>query len=341
MIQRIQKLPKWLRVIIFSAIVTAIIVIVFLVTLAVAYAGVNAGPRTTSIAMQDTVTVREWATLPGDDAYPAAMTIDPDGNVYTGSYLSGAIWRITPEGEVSEIPGTRDIIDAVSGLEWAQDGLYVLTLSNPLAGTGMSLWRIRDKAAPEKLFEADEANRIAYDIARDGDGNLYVSYIGVRQPSIIMIYPAAGEPGVWWTAPDNDRFTGITYDAANDRLIAVDTDKSILYAIPRSDPASASVLYEHKVDPVPNFDDVVVAPDGMLYLAALGINRVAQLTPQGDLTYLAGAFRGSSRVAYDPARKRLYVNNWDQRSLLSDQVLFVKVDVTPKLPFALDVIEWK
>jgi sugar lactone lactonase YvrE len=347
MIQSIQKRPQWQRVIIFSVVILAIIVIIYLITLGVAYMGVNTGPRTQSIAMQDSMTVREWAVLPGDDAYPGSLTIDTGGNVYTGSYVNGTIWHVTPDGDVSEMPESGETFGSIAGLVWADNTLYVLDRNSPLTIAGMSLWQWRTGSAPEKLAESHDTDRFPYDLARDTDGNIYVSFVVLKSANgdsgddVIVRYPAQGDSSVWWTAPDNTSITGIEYDPIQDRLIAVDTKNSNLYGIPRANPADSTMFYEQTVDPKPGFDDVTVSPDGTLYLAALELNRVAALSPANELTYLAGAFRGSSRTAYDAVRRRLYVNNWNQQSLLSDQVLFVQIDVKPKLPFALDVIEWK
>lgn len=341
MIKRIQSRPQWQRVIIFGLLIVVILVVVFFLTLGVAYLGVNTGPRNQSVAIQDSITVREWATLPDDDAYPAALTLDSTGNVYTGSYVTGTVWRITPEGVVTELPYTRDTFGAVVGLVWGDEGLYVLDRNSPLAAASMTLWRWQEGSEPEKLHESNETDRFPYDLDRDAEGNLYVSFVFADTASVIMRYPVQGEPELWWTAPDETLITGIAYDPSKNQMIAVDTKNSDLYTIPIANPSESSLLYKHTADPQPGLGDVTVAPDGTLYLAALDLNRVAALSPQNELTYLAGAFRGSSRVAYDATRQRLYVNNFDNRSLLADQVLFVQVDVTPKLPFALDVIEWK
>jgi sugar lactone lactonase YvrE len=315
-------------------------VIVFLLTLGVAYLGVNASPRSQSIAIQDSITVREWVTLPDDDAYPSSLALDDEGNMYTGSYVSGTVWRITPDGALTELAHTRDTFGSIAGLVWAEDGLYVLDQRDALLINGMTLWRWTEGAEPEKVAESNDATHIPYDLARDKDGNFYVSNVG-QGPTQIVRYAVDGTGETWWTAPDKTKITGIAYDEAQDRLIAVDTLNSNLYSIPRSNPGDSTVFYEQAVAPKPGFDDADVAPDGTIYLAAVGLNRVAALTPAGELTYLAGAFRQDNRVVYDATRKRLYVNNTDQKSLVFDQVLFVNVDVLPKLPFALDVIEWK
>lgn len=341
MIKRIQQRPYWQRVVIFAVLVALILLAILLVTLGVAWLGVNGGPRSTSLAMRDEITVREWVTLPDDDAYPGALTLDPDGNVYTASYISGAVWRITPAGDLSELPNTRDTFGSVTALVWSADGLYVLDRRDPIAAAGKTIWRWRDNAAPERLHDSDEIDRLPYDMTRDPDGSLYVSFVLRGGGSVIVRYPVDGTAETWWTAPEAAIITGLVYEPTQDRIIASDTVGSDLYQIPRADPQGATLLYHNLVDPAPEYDGLALGTDGTLYVAALGLNRVAMFTPGVGMTYLAGAFRGSSRVAYDPVRRRLYVNNWDQRSLLSDQVLFIQIDVRPKLPFALDVIEWK
>ena len=76
----------------------------------------RAGERETAQALLPEATWREFATLPDDDAYPAALASAPDGTLFTGSFASGAIWRIDAGGRAYEIPGTRDALYSVSGL---------------------------------------------------------------------------------------------------------------------------------------------------------------------------------------------------------------------------------
>ena len=81
----------------------------------------------------------------------------------------------------------------------------------------------------------------------------------------------------------------------------------------------------------PGFDGVTVTPNGDIYVAALGQNGVARVAG-GELTYIAGLFRGASDVDYSAAIDSLYVTNWNQTPLVipGDQ---------PQLPFALDIID--
>ncbi|MCU0514605.1 MAG: SMP-30/gluconolactonase/LRE family protein [Anaerolineae bacterium] len=346
MVQRIQALPQWQRIIIFVLLVLAVIVGLFLLTLAVAWWGINGTPRITPVTMQDAFTVREFAALPGDEAYPAALALAADGTLYTGSYLTGDIWQISPAGTVTALPGTGAVIGSITGLALDAAGtLFVLDRLEPLTPAGAILWRIDPGAAPQQItrISADPA-RLPYDLALDAAGRLYVTYVIEGGADIIARYDAAGSESQWWTAPQNATITGLAYDAAGERLIVANTRQNILYGLPvaADDPAGAVTevfVYGENRTP-PGFDGLTVAPNGDIYVAALGLNRVARITPStGELIYLAGAFRGSSRVAYDAARERLYVNNWEARSLLPERVLFVELDVYPHLPFTVDVVE--
>ena len=75
---------------------------------------------------------------------------------------------------------------------------------------------------------------------------------------------------------------------------------------------------------------MALSPAGDVYLALLNWNRVARLEA-GELVMLAKDFRGASDLAYDAARDRLYVTNWNQFGLA--------FGTRPQLPFAIDVID--
>jgi len=83
---------------------------------------IGSPPRAQAVAVASGVTVSEYVALPDDDAYPAALAIGVDGTVYTGSYQSGALWAISRESLLSEIPGSRERIGSVTGLDVARDG---------------------------------------------------------------------------------------------------------------------------------------------------------------------------------------------------------------------------
>jgi sugar lactone lactonase YvrE len=112
----------WQRRLVFFLIFGGGLLLLLAITLLLVNQSLNSGTRVVSVALIPDVTVRQFAALPDDDAYPAAVAVAPDGTVYTGSFATGAVWAMTPDGEVSEVPGTRDAIGAVVGLAVTPDG---------------------------------------------------------------------------------------------------------------------------------------------------------------------------------------------------------------------------
>ncbi len=349
MIKRIQSLPRWQRIIVFIGLVLLVVAGMVAITLPIVTFSYNDTPRSTAVAMLENITVREFAQLPDANAYPAALTITSDGTLFTGSYVNGMVWRISPEGSVSEIPGTGATIGAITGLDVAADGtLYILDRRQPLETQGAVVWRLATDGTLEQMTEADSTMlRLPYDLAVDTNQIIYVSDAH-PQSRMIWRYSVANQTlDSWWQLPEGSVPTRLFYNADDNTLLVADTGNNRLYqaAINAANPADeATLLYEFAGDAgtAPGLDGVVVAPNKRIFVAALGLNRVAQLNPETKtLDYLAGAFRGSSDLAYDAARQRLYVTNWEQRALLPQPFLIFQIDILPHLPFALDVIEWK
>jgi streptogramin lyase len=356
MMQRIQALPQWGRILVFVALVAIVVGFFGGLTAFVLVSTARSTPRTEAIAINDNITLAEFAQLPDADSYPASLALLPDGTLITGSYVSGAMWRITPEGIVSEVPAVRDSIGSITGIDIAPDGnLYVLDRIDPVGASGAILWRITDleTGALEEVLTLPETQndntRLPDDVAVDAQGAVYISDRGTDE---VLRY-ADGELTTWWVAPpvQNANFyapTGLAYHPINDSLIITDSGLSLIYEVPISatNPTEASILrHQHRGAEAPNWDGITVADDGTLYVAALGLNRVAGIAPEAGINdepaYLAGAFRGSSDVAYDAERERLYIANWDQRALLPVDVLLFQINIDPHLPFALDVITFQ
>jgi sugar lactone lactonase YvrE len=335
MIRRIQQLPRRQRLIVFVALMIGGILLLVAITAALIVATLNTG-RDQSVALIDSVTVREFAVLPDDDAYPATVAVGPDGRVYTGSYVTGAIWVIGEDGVPSEIPGTRDAIGSVSGLAVDPDGvLYVVDQEDSNALTlGGDVKRIDLDGSVTMLDgPSDEQGfLLPDDITLDAQGRIYVSDRGRRE---IWRYEADGSGGsTWWTAPESDSETrpaptGLAYDPAADAILITDSN---LDAIDRVFIATGETerLYQHRgTEYAPGLDGITVAPDGTIYAAALAQNGLVRLT-DGELEYVAGLFRGISDVGYSEGK--IYAANFDSFSLVVPLV-------RPRLPFALDVVE--
>jgi len=335
MLQNIQRLGRGQRIVIFILImVGGLALLVALVAFLVLGA---LGGRSQSVGLLDGITVKEFATLPDNDSYPATVTVAPDGRVYTGSYKTGALWAADADGKVTEIPGSRDALGAVAGLTASTDGaIYIVDQNDADPRTsGGTIKRLNmDGTISDFAVIEDERGFVAPDdLAMDAVGNLYVTDRGRDE---IWRFDPDGNGALWWTPPSTNGITsyeptGLAYDSLNDALIVTDGINNIIYRVKLAD-TSTEILYQHGDRAnAPGFDGVTVTPEGTIYAAALGQNGVARLD-NDLLTYVAGLFRGGSDVEYDATHNRLYVSNFDSFSLVVQAV-------TPSLPFTVDVVE--
>ncbi|MGQ9907758.1 MAG: Vgb family protein [Candidatus Flexifilum sp.] len=339
MLRNLQRLPVWQRSVIFFSILIGVILGLIGLTLLLIGESFAAAPRQQGQALVPDVTVRQFAALPDNDAYPSALAVGPDGAVYTGSFATGAMWRIEPDGTVGpELPGTRETIGAFMGVAVAADGTLIAidqgdTDPRTLGG---ALWRVDPAAGtvtPFTTFVPEGGWAAPNDITIDAQGRVYVSDAGRNQ---IYRFEADGSGGtVWWVAPviagePRTAVTGLTYDPTTDTILITEPELNRIYRV-GVDGETSEVIYRHgeRANP-PGFDGITVASDGTIYTAALGQNGIA-VVDNGDLDYIAGMFRGASDVAFAPPN-RLYVTNFDQAALVLPLI-------QPQLPFAIDVIE--
>jgi len=337
MIRNLQRLNPVQRRLVFILFIGGGVLLIGAAAVLLVLLSLNGVGRTEATAMSADVTVRQFAVLPDDDAYPGAVTVSPDGTVYTASYASGVVWKMDSEGTVSELPGTRTSIGAAAGLQAVADGsIYVVDqLDTDMSTGGGDVKRIAPDGSVSVFADGPDSRGfvVPYDVAVDDTGRVYVSDRGRNQ---VLRFDADGtNPTVWWAPPDASdgrihAVTGLAYDPATQAIIVTDPEVNLIYRVTLAD-AQTTVIYDHNRRPdAPGFNGVTVTPDGTIYVAALGVNRIARVTSSG-LQYLAEGFRGASDVAY-AAPNRLYVTNFDQFSL-------AVTSVNPRLPFALDVIE--
>lgn len=333
MLKGLRTLPVWQRRLIFVAVFGGGIFFLLACTLFLITQTILI-PRSNGQALVPEVRVAEFAALPDDNAFPAAVAAAPDGTLYTGSYATGALWRITSDGNVSELPGSREQIGAVSGLTVSTDGtLWVVdVLDTDPRSAGGALWRVGQdgQIAPFGALDGDVRGFVAPDdIAVDAAGNIYVSDRGRNE---IFQFNGEGEGVPWWylsntRAEEQHALTGLAYDPAHDALLVTDPEVNEIYRVSLSD-GTTEILYSHGGREFPpGFDGITVAPDGAIYVAALGQNGVAR-AGDGELDFIAGLFRGASDVEW--SNGRLYVTNFDQASLV--------LPLRPSLPFAIDAI---
>lgn len=356
MIAKIQALPLNVRVIFFSFMILLAVGAIIGVTLLVLIGIAQNTPRNTPVALTDSVQVEEYAILPDEDSYPASVAITSDGTLYTGSYVSGAIWAIDLNKQVREIPDTREKIGAVSALTVDEnDAVYVLDRLTTLDVSGARVWKIDTQDTLTLLVDYTGVNvdilQLPHDIALDNNGNLYLTDRGrTRDHDIIWRIAPDGTGNLWWLAPPVEgargyEVTGIAFDSENQRMIVTDGFLDRLYAVPIQSDGSAGqevLLYDARYggENAPRgFNGVSVGENGRIYLAGLGNNRISAYEPNsGVMTVLAGNYRGASDVVFSPLTQRLFVANWDQRSLLPEVIFLIAVELRPHLPFTIDSI---
>ncbi|MCA9885296.1 MAG: SMP-30/gluconolactonase/LRE family protein [Anaerolineae bacterium] len=351
-IERIQAMPGPARVAIYIGGLLLVLVVVLAVTLFVFIATATNQPRTQAAVAPDVGAISEFAKLPDDDAYPSTLAIADDGTLYTASYKTGAIWAITPDGTIREVPNTRERLGAVIALAIGPDGnLYALDHTDPIAIQGGILWHITpdgDIHHSLVLAETDQTNvRFFDDLAVDSDGHVFISER--VQDAIWRWEPSTNDIDLWWRELDDSSDMvpspgGLAYDATTNSVLVADATLNTITRIPthaESTQSEAEVIYRFSgaKQAAPGFDGLAVTPTGTIYAAALGQNAVMRLDG-GEMVTIAQGFRGSSAVAYDPQRNLLYVNNWDQSYLQPQNVfLFLYMDIPPRLPFGIDRIE--
>jgi len=283
------------------------------------------------------VVVRSFNELPGDRAYPEAITIGPDGNIYVGSFCTGDIWKITPEGE-RELwsKGGEDRVRAASGMVFGPDGfLYVADHGdcNPRRSTS-SIKRISADGQTIEVFGNINKNDIPNSLVFDSEGSLYLTD---TQNGTIRRLDEDGRFGTWWLLPDiskEARPTGLAYDASTDTLIVADTNSGSIYRIGFTEdrePLTEQLIYRNDSR---ELDGLAVDENGRIYVTIFNQNEVAVLqADESGLDVLAGDFREPSDIAYLDGV--LYVTNFDSLSLAP----LLGLIIDPALPFSVDAIE--
>lgn len=281
------------------------------------------------------VAVYTLEELPGKKAYPDALTIGPDRNIYVGSFCTGEIWRLTPEGTRSTFVGAGKI-KAVAGLAFAPNGwLYVADRGDCDPRRGVSkLKRISpDGKTIEQIGRIDEED-IPNALAFDRDGVLYITD---TQHSNIRRLNQGGILETWWELPSEDEKalpTGLVYDAANDAFFVADTANGTIYRVgidgESRQPLPEEILYQEGER---ELEGLALDDQGRLIFTLFDVNKVARRESDGSIIILAENFREPSEVAY--LDERIYVTNFDGISLAP--VLGWLID--PSLPFTVDVID--
>lgn len=270
--------------------------------------------------------------LPGDRAYPEALTIGRDGNIYSGSFCTGDIWRITPEGEL-EVWVAEGINSASSMIFGADSYLYIIEHGDCDPRSALSgLKRIAPDGTVSE-FAPVEDDQILTGLAFDSNGVLYATD---AQSANILVFEEGSAGEVWWQLPDTPRSanpTAIAFDPLNNAMLVADSGNGIIYRIPitpERTPGEATKVYQ---DNTVELDGLTLDEQGQIIFALYNSDQVGRINTSGMFEVLAENFRKPSDVAY--ADGKVYVTNSDAISLAP--VMSVLLD--PSLPFTIDVID--
>ena len=100
----LQRQAMPVRVLILGLLGAVVVMLLFLGTALLYFQNIRSIPRTVPAAIPDTgVTVSEFAQLNAPDAYPSSVAFAYDGILYTGSYMTGAVWQFASDGTAQVI----------------------------------------------------------------------------------------------------------------------------------------------------------------------------------------------------------------------------------------------
>lgn len=190
--------------------------------------------------------IRTAYQLPGDRVYPEGIAADPrTGDVYVGSYATGAVYRITPGHRSAQVflPAGTDGRATANGLKVDRAGRLWVTDST----AGVAVYDIRERRLLARFDVPGEAASFVNDLAIAPDGSAYltdsVRAVVYRVTPAQLARAAAGTGQATLTArfdvlaavaPDaRDTFAlnGIVADPSGRYLLTVDMNGGGLYRI--------------------------------------------------------------------------------------------------------------
>lgn len=332
--KRLMSLPRGQRLLVFSFIVIGTLALLVAVTILLMLLTVNNEPRSVAQPIEEGVTVVQYAELNGNDAYPAALAVAPDGTAYTASYSTGEVFVMRGDETAQALPNTRETFGSVAGLLVTEQGLVVLDrVIGEAKSSGGVLWLVAPDGTISTLGRVSELeDSVAFNgLTRDADGYFYVADL---LGSVWKFDPDGSNGAKWWEAPRENGQTApvvsdVAYDATTNTLIVTDSEYDAVYRVDVG-AASSERLYQFTgTQNAPGLLGVDVAPDGTLYLTAIDEKALMTLR-DGELVYLAGFFRGPWDAAVLPDG-RILVSNVDSRALATP-------GLSPQLPFGIDVV---
>ena len=283
------------------------------------------------MGMEGTVTVTERKVSrvasfnSGTGEFPEELAVDRDGNIYVGMAPTGEIRRFTPHGEAStfaQLPKPGD--GFMLGLEFGPGGdLYVAMSSFDPETHGV--WRVSADGATVERFAALDTKGFPNVLEFDSKGNLYVSdTIGGG----VWKVDRQGNATTWKTdplllgnvPPGPVGFpigsNGVLLDTAEENLYVAVTEKARIVRIPVNPDGSAgpAETFVEDAGSLAGPDGMTWGPSGKIYVALVGSDAVAVVSPDGQVTTLAsgGSLQNPSDVSFGVGEdsNTLYVANF-------------------------------
>lgn len=321
------------RVIIWMGIIIILLVVVcgFVVFLIRDSFDERSEPR----AVLDGADVHSLVELNDEDAYPKAITVGADGNLYVSGYCSGKIWQITPEGDLTTwYDGAQ--IGAASGIAFTANGdLYVADRGDcdPRNGTA-SLKRISADGQTVETIAGVGRDDLPNFMTVDKTDTVFFTD---NQNGAIYSIDAEGTMQTWWDMPETDDQeplpTGIAYDAITDTLLIAETNSGSIFRVQfdsnRQPLMPQETIYQNDDR---ELDGLTLDEAGNVVVTLINVHKVARIM-DGTAIIIAEDFRQPSDVVY--LNNALYVTNFDGVSLAP----IISFFVSPSLPFTVDVVE--
>ena len=142
-----------------------------------------------------TITAKEWFKVSDEGMQLEGPVFTPDGDLIFCEVFEGRIFRLTPEGELSEVLGKNELRPA--GIESDKEGnLYVAELGN-FDDEGSVVKVAADGSSVEEIVPRS-AGYLADDLVFDRDGGFYFTDFkgGSTRPDggVYYVGPERGEP---------------------------------------------------------------------------------------------------------------------------------------------------
>jgi sugar lactone lactonase YvrE len=262
----------------------------------------------TGVALADSGEIR----IPGDRAFPEAITSADDGTIYIGSMAQGQVYRVSPGANKAEPwikQGTNGLISVVgvladdcTGTLWVcssdMTGMGVSFPGSP-AETALKAFDLRT-GTPKGSYPFPGGKGFCNDIVIGRDGAAYVT--DTINPRILRLKQGAAQLETWVENPvfgtTGANLDGIAFGGDNN--LYVNTFQGFkLFRVAVGADNSAGPITELRTSQPLDHPDAIRLLDGQTFLMVEGAGRLDRVEISGDaanLTVLKDGMKGPASV---------------------------------------------